>query len=155
MERQRKNLNIILWVGYFILLIGMLSYRPFFVQFPITRDVPWVNMLMFVVGIGLMGVGLMRAFQRPDIYRGKVVGTIVAIAGVVGISYFFFRVYYFERRLPNSINAARVGQKAPDFLLLDTEGNSITLSKLLASPAGAPASSKTNGVVLIFYRGHW
>ena len=155
MERQRKNLNIILWVGYLVVLIGGLSYRPFLVQFPITRDVPWVNMLMFVVGIGLMGVGLKRAFQKPNIYRGRVVGTIVAIAGVAGISYFFLRVYYFERQLPISINAPRVSQKAPEFTLLDTDGNSITLSELLASSGGASTSSKTNGVVLIFYRGHW
>ena len=155
MERQRKNLNIILWVGFLVVLIGALSYKPFFAQFPSTRDVPWVNVLMFVVGIGLMGVGLKRAFQKPDVYRGKVVGTVVAIAGVAVIGYFFLKVYYLERQLPISINAPRVGQKAPDFTLLDTDGNSITLSKLLASPAGAPASSKTNGVVLIFYRGHW
>ncbi len=155
MERQGKNLNIILWVGYLVVLIGGLSYRPFFVQFPITRDIPWVNMLMFVVGVGLMGVGLKRAFQKPDVYRGKVVGTIVAIAGVAGISYFFLSVYYFQRQRPISINAPHVSQKAPEFTLLDTDGNPITLSKLLASPADARVSSKTNGVVLIFYRGHW
>ena len=48
-----------------------------------------------------------------------------------------------------------VGEKAPDFTLPDTDGNSITLSRLLASPSEPTGSSKTNGVVLIFYRGHW
>jgi hypothetical protein len=155
MERQRKNLNVILWVGFLVVLIGALSYKPFFARFPSTRDVPWVNMLIFVVGIWLMGVGLKRAFQKAELYRGRVFGTVVAIAGVVVIGYSLLRAYYLERQLPVSINAPRVGQKAPDFTLLDTDGNSITLSKLPASPADAPASSKTNGVVLIFYRGHW
>ena len=155
MEGHQKNLNIILWVGFLVVLIGAMSYRPFFAQFPSTRDVPWINILMFVAGIGLMGAGLKRAFQKADIYRGKAVGTIVAIAGVVLIGYFLLRVYYLERQLPISINAPIVGQKAPDFALLDRDGYSISLSKLLASPVEARASSKTNGIVLIFYRGHW
>jgi len=156
MKSQRKKLNIILWVGFLVVLIGALSYKPFFARFPSTRDVPWVNMLIFVVGIGLMAVGLKRAFQKADLYRGRVIGTVVvAIAGVAVIGYSFLRACYLERQLPVSINAPRVGQKAPDFTLLDTDGNSITLSKLLASPAESSRSSKTNGVVLIFYRGHW
>lgn len=155
MEHQRKNFNVILWVGFLVVLIGALSYKPFFARFPSTRDVPWVNMLISVVGIGMMGVGLKRAFQKADLYRGRVIGTVVAIAGVAVIGYFLLRVCYLERRLPISINAPRVGEKAPDLTLLDTDGNSITLSRLLASPAGSTGSSKTNGVVLIFYRGHW
>jgi hypothetical protein len=155
MERQRKNLNVILWVGFLVVLIGALSYKPFFARFPSTRDVPWVNMLIFVVGIWLMGVGLKRAFQKAELYRGRVFGTVVAIAGVVVIGYSLLRACYLERRLPISINAPRVGEKAPDFTLPDTDGNSITLSRLLASPSEPTGSSKTNGVVLIFYRGHW
>jgi len=51
------------------------------------------------------------------------------------------------RRLPPSHGAPHVGQKAPDFTLLDSNGKSVTLTALLAS--------SPRGVLLVFYRGYW
>ncbi len=50
-----------------------------------------------------------------------------------------------------------MGTKAPDFTLPDKDGNPVTLSKLLASPAGFGSDTPQNprGVLLIFYRGYW
>jgi peroxiredoxin len=45
-----------------------------------------------------------------------------------------------------STGAPRVGQKAPDFLLLDQKGKPVGLGDLL---------SNSKGVVVIFYRGFW
>ncbi len=152
-DRRR---NFIPWVGFFVVLTGLLSYIPFFVRFPVTRDVPWANLVLFVVGIGLIGVGLHRAFRKPAVYRGKVSSTILAILGVTLFGFFVFSVFYEVRKLPPSTGAPRVGQKAPDFTLLDKDGNPVTLSKLLThSTDAAQSPSRTNGVVLIFYRGYW
>jgi peroxiredoxin len=51
-----------------------------------------------------------------------------------------------SKQLPVASGAPAVGQKAPDFALRDTANREVTLSSLL---------TQSNGVVLIFYRGHW
>jgi len=50
------------------------------------------------------------------------------------------------RQVPSSSGAPRVGQKAPDFILLDQSGKPVGLGDLL---------SGSRAVVLIFYRGFW
>lgn len=53
--------------------------------------------------------------------------------------------------LPPSPRAPAVGARAPEFTLPDTNGQPVTLSKLLA-PEGSP---KGSWVLLVFYRGYW
>ena len=50
-------------------------------------------------------------------------------------------------RVPLSPTAPRVGQKAPDFTLVDSTRHQVSLAQLLAS--------SPRGVLLIFYRGYW
>jgi peroxiredoxin len=50
------------------------------------------------------------------------------------------------KQVPNSSGAPRVGQKAPDFILLDQTGKPVGLGDLL---------SDSKGALLIFYRGFW
>jgi peroxiredoxin len=51
------------------------------------------------------------------------------------------------KRVPASQHAPQVGQKAPDFTLLDSNRKPVSLSQLVAS--------SPRGVILIFYRGYW
>ncbi len=111
-----------------------------------------------MVGSGLSAVGLARAYRQPEVYRGKVSGLILEALGLLAFGLFIFGVFVHARRLPPSTGAPQVGQKAPDFSLVDQEGNSVTLSALLALPQGGTAArgtNKTNAVFLIFYRGYW
>ena len=59
---------------------------------------------------------------------------------------FQLEIFYVLRQVPASVGAPRVGQKTPDFTLLDQNGKPVGLGDLL---------SKSNGAVLIFYRGFW
>ncbi|MCL6565857.1 MAG: redoxin domain-containing protein [Acidobacteriia bacterium] len=54
------------------------------------------------------------------------------------------------QQLPPSTNAPRVGDKAPDFTLPDTNGHLVKLSDLLKT-----ADGKGQWVLLVFYRGYW
>src|SRR5436190_20612542 len=75
--QMKRRWNMSLWAGFFFVVIGLLSYVPVFSLFPITRDFPWVNLLFFAVGVVLLGAGLRRAFRQPELYRGRILGSIL------------------------------------------------------------------------------
>jgi hypothetical protein len=142
---MKRSWNWPIWVGFVVAIAGGFSYE-FFARFPITRDFPWLNFLLFGVGIALLMVGLFRAFGRPQAYRGKIFGSIFAAIAVLLLAFFSYVILYVLHQVPASAGAPRIGQKAPDFFLLDQNGKPVGLGDLL---------SNSNGAVLIFYRGFW
>jgi len=154
---MKRRWNLWLWAGFLVAVVAVVSYFVLFCRFPITRDVPWANFTLFVVAGWLLVVGLKRAFQQPELYRGKVSGVVLGTLSVVIFGLFLFEIFYAVRQLPASVGAPRVGQRAPDFTLPDKVGKPVTLAALLSSPSNSGAGSKerTSGAVLIFYRGAW
>ena len=144
-----RKWNWPIWVGFVVVVTGLFSYG-FFVRFPTTRDFPWANLLLFGIGGAFLIVGLFRAFGRPQIYRGKIFGSIFTAIAVLVVAFFSYAIFYVVRQVPASAGAPRVGQKAPDFLLLDQNGKPVGLGDLLRGPSGPPKA-----VALIFYRGFW
>ena len=80
---MQRHWNLPIWAGFAIVVVAIASYIPIFAVFPDTRDVPWANYLLFLLGGGLLAVGVKRAFQDPQHYRGKVSGSIVAALSVL------------------------------------------------------------------------
>jgi hypothetical protein len=142
---MKRKWNWPIWAG-FVIAVGGLSSYGFFAQFPITRDFPWANFLLFGIGIAFLLVGLFRAFGRPQVYRGKIFGSILAVVAVLCVAFFSYVIFYVLHQVPASAGAPRVGQKAPDFFLLDQNAKPVGLGDLL---------SNSKGAVLIFYRGFW
>jgi hypothetical protein len=160
---MKRSWNGWLWLGFFLVLVGLFSYIPLFARFPVTRDFPWVNLLLLAAGLVALGVGLARAFREPQRYRGRIFGSVLAALGLLGTGLFCVGTFYVARQLPASASAPRVGQRAPDFVLPDQDGKPVALAGLLSSssspttPLGSVASTatKSGGVLLIFYRGRW
>ena len=150
---MKRRWNLSLWAGFLLVLAGLLTYIPIFSLFPVTRDFPWVNLLLFLVGGVLLAAGLKRAFRQPELYRGKVLGSIFAVLSLAGVAFFCFGLFYIARQLPPSSAAPSAGQKAPEFRLPDQNGKTVALAELLSSPPAG--SAKDSGVLLIFYRGVW
>jgi len=142
---MKRKWNWPIWLGFVVAVGGLFSYE-FFAQFPITRDFPWANLLLFAIGAALLLVGLFRAFGRPQVYRGKIFGSIFVTISFLLFAFFAYEIFYVLRQVPLSSHAPRVGEKAPEFTLVDPNGRSVALVDLL---------SGSKAVVLIFYRGFW
>jgi len=150
MVRRR---NLLPLAGFLVCLLAFLSYFLFFYRFPVTRDVPWANWLLFALGLGLAVAGVRRPFSQPDLYRGRWMGPILALLSLAVAGFFAYGTMVASRHLPASAGAPKVGQKAPDFVLPDSTGRPVRLYDLLGPQTGG--GGRASWVVLIFYRGYW
>jgi hypothetical protein len=145
------------WAGFLLSILAFVSYFIFFARFPITRNVPWVNFLLFGAAALFCLAGLKRAFTGAGSLGGKFLSCLLALLSISILGAFSFIIFRGTRGLPASHGAPVVGQKAPTFTLRDTHGNPVSLSALLSTPL-EPANSSggaPQGVLLIFYRGYW
>src|SRR5262249_4112420 len=72
---MKRNWNWPIWIGFVVAGGGLFSYE-WFAQFPITRDFPWANLLLFGIGAVLLLFGLFCGFWWPLLYRGIVFGSL-------------------------------------------------------------------------------
>jgi hypothetical protein len=155
--RTKRKWNWRIWAGLLTSVVALLSYVTLFYKYPLTRDVPWVNFLMFAAGGALLFAGLRKAYVERQIYRGKIFGPIAATvsAGILGL--FCYGIFYAAKQLPKSSEAPKPGQRAPDFTMVDSTGKSHSLSSLLSEPMEGPAGVETapRAAILVFYRGYW
>lgn len=150
-ESSQRQRNSALWVGLVLALLGPLSNGLTFLGFP-ANAVPWITLVLPVIGAGLVFLGLWRAFKRSGLYKGKIVGSILAVLSVLllGLSIAFF---WGARHIPPlSAGTPAIGQRVPDFTLPDTSGKPVSLAQLFDSSSGNAAPK---AVLLVFYRGYW
>lgn len=146
-----RRFNWPLWLGFLLSVVTFFSYFAVFVRYPVTRDFPWANLLLFLVAAVLLFLGLRRAFTS-DRRRSKILAAIITTLGVVVIAFFLFAFFVGGRQLPASTGAPQVGQRAPDFTLTDADGKTVSLNELLSAPVNG---NPPKGVLLVFYRGYW
>lgn len=148
MTRPRNFLPL---AGFLVCVVAFVSYFLVFLRFPLTRDVPWANWLLFAAGLALVGAGLRRAFRQPERYRGRVMGPVFGLLSLAVTGFFLYATLVASRELPVSAGAPKVGEKVPDFTLPDTQGRPVHLASLQQAAPGAPGP----WVLLIFFRGTW
>jgi hypothetical protein len=132
------------WLGLVLTLIGFLSYFLVFYQFPSLRDVPVLNLTILLLGVILSGAGCWGVFKQG---RGAIRKTLAGLGlllslGLFGL--FNFYVFALTYQLPKPTTTAAVEEAAPEFTLLDEQGNRVSL-----------ADYRGKKVVLVFYRGFW
>ncbi len=149
-----RKLNWALWAGFLLSVFSFLSYPFLFVKFPITRDFPWANLVLYVVAVALLVIAVRRAFsaQRSHPLRSKIVASVFATLSLAIVALFVFTFMVMARWLPPSHGAPQPGQKAPEFSLADTSGRNVSLTEILSQPINGRAPT---GALLIFYRGYW
>ena len=147
-----KKLNWQIWAGFLLSLVAGYSYPLVFMRWPITRDFPWANLILFAIAVVLLFLGLRRAFKPDKRIVAKIFSSLAAALGLLMLAGFLFAVFVFGRWVPASAGAPQVGQKAPDFTLTDSNNKPVTLTQLLSEPIN---NKPVKGVLLIFYRGYW
>lgn len=127
--------------------------------------ITWLTLLLGIAAALLGLLGIARAFG-PQRAGGKISSSILGVIALLicGLGIF---IWVHARELPASSGAPRIGQKAPDFTLSDSNGNKVSLAQLLGTAqsadstgnagasSGAAANSPQKAVLLIFYRGYW
>ena len=151
---NKKLWNWQLWVGFIASLLALLIYVLLLQR---TRSILWASLALFVLSAALMVSGLKRAFGQPQAYRGKVAGPVLAVLGIVIFGIFGWGAYMAAKLFPAALHAPQVGQKAPEFITVDSQGNSVALAQLLTTSItdSSGVARTPKGVLLVFYRGYW
>src|SRR3981189_3532735 len=131
---QTKRFNWQIWLGFLLSVAALISYPFVFVRWPITRDFPWANLLLFGIAAALLVLGIRRAFAGDRPRRKKLPRVAAATLSLVIFALFIFAAFVAARWLPAARGAPQAGQKAPEFSLTDTNGKTVTLSELLTTP---------------------
>ncbi|HWZ45336.1 MAG TPA: hypothetical protein VNW97_17815, partial [Candidatus Saccharimonadales bacterium] len=76
---EHRFWNWRLWAGFGVSLLAIASYFAFF---HVIRLVPLVGAALFAVAAILLVSGLKRAYEQPQLYRGKVAGRVLASLSV-------------------------------------------------------------------------
>ena len=147
-----RKLNWPIWLGLLLSFFAFFSYPFIFVNWPPTRDFPWANFIIFAIADVFIAIGVRRAFAPGRRIISKIVGAVGAVISGLVLVGFVFVVFVASRQLPPSVNAPQVGQKAPEFNLVDINNKPVSLTEVLSQPINGKAAK---GALLIFYRGYW
>ena len=147
-----KRLNWQIWTGFVLSLVAGFSYAFVFVRWPITREFPWANLVLFAVTFVFLFLGLRRAFKPDKRIVSKVFSSLATVFGLFLLAALLFLFFVMGSWLPKSAGAPLVGQEAPAFTLTDSNDKPVTLAQLLTEPVN---NKPPKGVLLIFYRGYW
>ena len=150
MRIQRFNWPLSL--GFLLSVLALVSYPFVFVRWPVTRDFPWANLLLFGFAAVLLFVGVRRAFAPDRRPRSKIAAAFFTTLSSLILGLFIFSFFVEARWLPAAHGAPQIGQKAPDFVLVDTNNKPVSLAELLSARIN---EKPAKGVLLIFYRGYW
>ena len=151
METTARKRTLTPWLGWLLTVLGLLSNGLPFIGFPAT-PVPWISLLLSLIGFVIVLIGLWRAFGESTVYRGKISGSVAAVLSLLflagSISFFWG-----ARHIPaESAAAPQVGQRVPDFTLPDSTGHSVSLMELFSTAVG---KEPPKALLLVFYRGYW
>lgn len=142
------------WAGFGLSMGALAGYVLWVNE---TRAVFWPALLLFLVAAVLLFSGWKRRSREPELYRGKIAGYVLTSLSALILGLFGFLVYEVSKVFPEAKNSPQIGQRAPEFSLVDATRENFTLAQLLSTPItnSGSAARATKGVLVVFYRGYW
>ena len=130
-------------LGLPIVVVGFLSYFMVFAKYPATRDVPWVNLPIMLVGIWIAWRYRWQNRKAPAFWT-RAFSSLLLTGAVLITCLFCFYVFVYSYQLPKSSNALAVSQIPTNFTLKDHQGNDVSLTDF-----------RGKHLIITFYRGYW
>jgi hypothetical protein len=142
MRDATPRLNHWLWSGPLVALAGFVSYFVVFAAWAATRDVPWVNLPLVLLGAGMSVWGARLAVKRGG-WRIAVGGLAALFSvGLAGLLAFYCFILSYQMPAPTA--ASDTGAELPALTLPAHDGTAVVLREA--------AKEK---LVLAFFRGAW
>lgn len=141
-----KGFNWQLIIGFGLSLLAFASVPLVISRWSVSTDYRWLSLALFAVAAIFVFVGLRRGFAAGRGKFSKITASVLSLLSAAAFGLFVFLAFFMATALPKSAGAPQVGQKAPDFTLIDTGGNRVSLNETLG---------RQKGVLLVFYRGYW
>src|SRR5688572_5410399 len=96
------RVNWQLWSGFLLSVFAFMSYPIIFSAWPLTRDFPWVNILLFLAAIALLIGGLRRAFGPGRGLISRVGAVVIAAMSGAALGFFILVAFVAATWLPKS-----------------------------------------------------
>jgi len=79
-----KRFNWQIWLGFLLSIFSFFSYPVIFVNWSLTRNFPWANLLLFAIALILLFIGVRRAFAPGRRLISKIVApTLVTLSVLI------------------------------------------------------------------------
>jgi hypothetical protein len=108
-----KRINWQIWAGFILSLVAGFSYPFVFVRWPITREFPWANLILFAIAIVFLFLGLRRAFKPDKRIVSKVFSSLAAVFGVFMLAALLFVIFVMGSWLPKSLQRHKSDRARP------------------------------------------
>jgi len=155
MTERRRN-RALTWAWTITIAAFLLNLPPFFLQYPGQQLLPWLAVAARSSALALCVIALRRAFGQPEVYRGKVSGSIVTVIATLLFALTAIG-FWGARKMPETTRPRSPARRPRPSPSPDTTGAQVSLASLLDAPlAGSPRpDGKPKAVLAIFYRGYW
>ena len=130
-------------LGLPIVLLGFLSYFMVFAKYPLTRDFPWVNFPIMLIGLWMAWKYRWRN-RKARLTRARIFSSLLLTGSILIVALFCFYVFSYSYQLPKSSNGLALEQQPKAFTLNDHQGNDASL-----------ADYRGKNLIISFYRGYW
>jgi hypothetical protein len=136
---RRRNKIHLPWLGLLITLFGIISYFVFFARFPFTRDVPWVNLPIVILGGALALVG---SSGRRGL--GNKIKAMIFSVLAVALTTLFIAYIFVLSKVPEPTVTSLELEQPMEFSLSDHNSSSVSLKDYA-----------DRRLVIAFFRGYW
>ena len=113
-----KRVNWQIWAGFVLSLVAGFSYPFVFVGWPITREFPWANLILFAIAMVLLFLGLRRAFKPDKGIVSKIFSSLAAAFGLMLLAGLLFVVSSPARGCLHRLQPHRSDRRRPTSLSL-------------------------------------